>query len=731
MRFAESIWLLGMFGALGLGLLLGLTAFRQSRALASFAQKAQLDVLVTSRPTIRRTLAGILLIAAVALAFLAAASPQYGKGTRILPRTNLDVVIVLDFSKSMYARDISPSRIERSKIEVQRLVQKLAGARFGAVAFAGEPMAFPLTSDGAAIAQFFVGLSPNDMPVGGTSTARAIEAGRQLLLRDPLAKNHEQVMVLITDGEDLEGDPVESARAAQDDGISVSVVQIGGQSPEPIPDIDDHGQSRGFRKDSRGKPLTTHLSEDGERQLEEVASAGHGKLVKAGKGDTGIDEMAESLRKRMTDELSERVETVYADVFQYPLGLAVLLLVVEVFVGLGKRRPKVVEPPRDLKRKRRLKRLQMQSASLVIGLFGCQPYDHIFERKSPIVEEAILALSAGETNRATELLTKYLETGECQEGVIGVGARGRQYSNASFDLGLAFASNSKEQSPDPANKPSAPPPSAQLPGLGLPGAPTPTAPIAPGLPGAAPPAAPKAEFECALRLLAPIADAEGEPAALRARAYYLMGNIEANRQNYDAAVAAYAKGLRLVPGTPEGSGDLIGRDLAHNHAVALKLLEEKKKQEEEQKKNEEEQKKNEDNEDNKDSQEGDDEKKDDKDNQEGDDEKKGDKDNEKKDESKEPQKDDQEKKDDKGDQEGQKDQPKEPQTSEKENEEQKPGQEENTPSEPPEQAEPRPENHPSVSQDERVLDQLEQSPTLQQHTARQRAGSGRSGMEDK
>jgi len=301
MRFAESIWLFGMFGALILAALLGVTAFRHSRALTAFAERTQLHILVTARPTVRRTLAAILLVSAVLLAFLAAAAPQYGKGTRILPRTNLDVVIALDFSKSMYARDISPSRIERSKIEVQRLVQKLAGARFGAIAFAGEPMAFPLTSDGAAIAQFFIGLTPNDMPVGGTSTSRAIEAARQLLLRDPISKNHEKVIVLITDGEDLEGNPVDSARSAQSDGIGVSVVQIGGQSPEPIPDIDEHGQSRGYRKDSRGQILTTHLSEEGERQLEEIAAAGRGTLVRAGKGDTGIDEMAESLRKRMVE----------------------------------------------------------------------------------------------------------------------------------------------------------------------------------------------------------------------------------------------------------------------------------------------------------------------------------------------------------------------------------------------------------------------------------------------
>jgi Ca-activated chloride channel family protein len=108
-------------------------------------------------------------------AFVALARPKFGSGTKIVPATNLDVIVVLDYSKSMYARDIVPSRIARAKAEVARLIRDLPGARFGAVAFAGEPMSFPLTSDGAAIAQFFRQLEPNDMPVGGTATARALE----------------------------------------------------------------------------------------------------------------------------------------------------------------------------------------------------------------------------------------------------------------------------------------------------------------------------------------------------------------------------------------------------------------------------------------------------------------------------------------------------------------------------------------------------------------------------
>ncbi len=114
-------------------------------------------------------------------------------------------MIVLDYSKSMYARDIAPSRTLRAKTEVAQLISTLPGARFGAVAFAGQPIAFPLTSDGPAISQFFRQMTPNDMPVGGTAIARALEAGHELLARDPLSKNHRKVMLLVTDGEDSRG----------------------------------------------------------------------------------------------------------------------------------------------------------------------------------------------------------------------------------------------------------------------------------------------------------------------------------------------------------------------------------------------------------------------------------------------------------------------------------------------------------------------------------------------
>jgi Ca-activated chloride channel homolog len=339
--------------------LLILASLRRARAVKVFGEPSLVGQLESFDAAGRRAAKGVLLVLALVCAFLAVARPQFGRGTKLVPATNLDVVIVLDYSKSMYARDVAPSRIARAKAEVGRLIRDLRGARFAAVAFAGEPMSFPVTSDGAAIAQFFRQLEPNDMPVGGTAIARALERARELLARDPKSKSHMRVIVLVTDGEDLEGDPVNIARAAAQEGTRIDVVQIGGRAPEPIPEVDADGRVHGIRRGPDGRPMTTELSADGEAQLAEIAKVTGGAIVRAEKGSTGIDEVARALQKTMREELSEKVETVFDEQYMWPLGAALVLLVLEGVLPEAPRRrapspesPKAAAPA-SKKRKRR------------------------------------------------------------------------------------------------------------------------------------------------------------------------------------------------------------------------------------------------------------------------------------------------------------------------------------------------------------------------------------------
>jgi Ca-activated chloride channel family protein len=167
------------------------------------------------------------------------------------------------------------------------------------------------------------------------------------------------VIVLITDGEDLEGDPVGTARSIGQGGTTIDVVQIGGRTPERIPEVDTTGRVMGFRNDDTGQPLMTSLSSDGEAQLLSVAQAGNGHVVRSDRGATGIDVIARELGQMMHSELAEKVETVYADVFQYPLAAVLLLLLAETFLGQARARkfaealvvqPRAAQSPRRRRR---------------------------------------------------------------------------------------------------------------------------------------------------------------------------------------------------------------------------------------------------------------------------------------------------------------------------------------------------------------------------------------------
>lgn len=366
-----AVWYLlpvGMAVASLVAVMLVLGGFRVRRSIRQFGDEERITALRTYDASRRRAYKGILLVLAVLCAFFAAAQPQYGKGTRLIPATNIDVVIALDFSKSMYAKDVVPSRIFRAKLEIARLVKELRGARFAAVAFAGEPMGFPLTADGAAIAQFLRQLSPNDMPVGGTAIARALRYSENMLSRDPKSQNHKRVIILVTDGEDLEGDPVAAAKAIGNAGTTVHVVQIGGRTAERIPEIDEQGRVVAWRTDSKGRPLMTQLSPEGEEQLAGIAKASPGgMLIRAAKGTTGIDEITAALRAQMKSELSERVESVYADIYDYPLALALLLLLIEVFLSEAPKRVFVRAIPPPKKRPLGLGRRPLKGAEVPHG----------------------------------------------------------------------------------------------------------------------------------------------------------------------------------------------------------------------------------------------------------------------------------------------------------------------------------------------------------------------------
>jgi Ca-activated chloride channel family protein len=351
-RLPWALWLLAFVPVLSALLVYGYRARRA--ALARFGQSSTLAPLVAFRAPRLRAVRGVLLVMGLAFAVLAWAGPQYGSQTRVLKKRGIDVVIALDFSKSMLAKDVRPSRIERAKAELTRFLGDLTGDRVGVVAFAGDTMEFPMTTDYAAIELFLRDLGPYDMPVGGTAIGRALTSARKLLERsqakeptegqaEPSARS--EVVILFTDGEDHEGNPLEAAKELAARGARVYVVGVGSATGEPIPTYAPDGKWTGYLRDEAGLPVLSALTRESEAQLQQIAQLGKGKYFRAKEGAVGVDEIRKLMKGLKQAENKARRVSIAEDRYLLALIPAFLLLLVEGVLpdGVARRKKKTLE----------------------------------------------------------------------------------------------------------------------------------------------------------------------------------------------------------------------------------------------------------------------------------------------------------------------------------------------------------------------------------------------------
>jgi Ca-activated chloride channel homolog len=341
-RLPSVLWLLALVPVTAALLVYGYRA--RGRSVALFGQPATVNALIRGRSPRLRALRGVLLVLGLLLAILAWAGPQYGSHTRVLSKRGIDFVIALDFSKSMLAKDVRPSRIERAKLELSRLFGELTGDRVGVVAFAGDTMEFPMTTDYAAIETFLRDLGPYDMPVGGTAIGRALTASQRLLERaagdkdkTPSPEDEERgqrsrVVLLFTDGEDHEGEPVRAAEELAQAGVRVFVIGVGSKTGEPIPTYAPDGTWTGYVRDDAGKPVLSALTEQNEVQLKKIAEIGKGKYLRAREGTVGIDQILTLTRGMKQAENRARKVSIAEDRYALVLLPAILLLLLEALL---------------------------------------------------------------------------------------------------------------------------------------------------------------------------------------------------------------------------------------------------------------------------------------------------------------------------------------------------------------------------------------------------------------
>ncbi|MFQ5718088.1 MAG: VWA domain-containing protein [Acidobacteriota bacterium] len=331
-RFASPSVLLWWILLPVAALVVGFVLAHRRAVLARLGSWAMVRRLAASSGLERPVVKTALVLMAAALLVLAWARPQWGRVAEPVTRRGIDVVIALDTSTSMLAADARPERMALGKAFAADLAHRLAGNRVGLVAFAGSAFPqCPLTLDTSAVQVFLDIMEVGDVPDAGSNLEEAIEVSMDAFPEDSPGR---RVIVLISDGEGLQGDAVSAAARAAAAGVLVYTVGTGTPSGAPIPLTGEDGAMRGYKKDHDGRVVTTRLDR---KALDAIARAGRGRFILATSTLGGSARLAEDIDRMEKADLSSRIITTFKERFQIPLLGAVLLLFIETFISPGRR----------------------------------------------------------------------------------------------------------------------------------------------------------------------------------------------------------------------------------------------------------------------------------------------------------------------------------------------------------------------------------------------------------
>lgn len=322
MHYANAPLLLLLWLLPVLGLFCAWALRRRTRLLARFCAATLSPQLLPPGHRRRHRTAALLYILAIGMLVIALARPRWGFHWEEVQRRGVDILVAVDVSASMDARDIDPSRLERAKREVYDLARMLTGDRIGLIAFAGTAFVqCPLTLDYGAFQMFLDHLSPDLIPVPGTAIGDAIDTAIDAFTRLGQA---ERALILITDGEDHHSAPLEAAARARQQHIRIFTIGIGSPDGTPIP----RGDSAGFVKDRQGNVVMSRLDES---VLQRIARATGGSYVRSSSGDMDLDLIyRQQIKGTMSPtELQATRTRHWEERFQWFVAAALLLLAAE------------------------------------------------------------------------------------------------------------------------------------------------------------------------------------------------------------------------------------------------------------------------------------------------------------------------------------------------------------------------------------------------------------------
>lgn len=292
------------------------------RRIRKFGDEALVNELMPSRSVSK----GWVRVTMFSLAFLffviGLSRPQIGAKLKEQKTKGVEIMIALDVSNSMLAEDYSPNRLERAKLAISRLVDRLREDRIGLIVFAGSSFVqLPVTTDYVSAKMFLNSITTESVPVQGTAIGDAINTA----LRSFSAQSEKsRAIIVITDGENHEDDPVAAARQAAQFGARVFTIGVGSPEGQPIPVKGE------LLRDKDGEIVVTRLDET---VLQEIAAAGNGAYVRAGNSEFGLSPIVDSIKKMDSEEFNSVVFEEFDEQYMYFFAIALVLFVIEMLIG--------------------------------------------------------------------------------------------------------------------------------------------------------------------------------------------------------------------------------------------------------------------------------------------------------------------------------------------------------------------------------------------------------------
>ena len=296
------------------------------KALSRFGKSGFIAHLLPHKPRWKHIAKFALMMLAFVCLIIGIANPQIGTKYEKVKRKGVDLIVALDVSKSMLAEDVKPSRLDRSKQFISRLIDKLQNDRIGLIVFAGNAyLQMPVTIDYTAGKIFLKTISTKMVPTQGTAIAKAIDLARNSFQSE---ETKHKALVVITDGENHEGELDEAIKDAVEEGVVIYTLGVGTPKGSPIP-IYRNGVQVDFKRDKNNNIVLSRLNEN---MLQEIALKGNGEYQRLSTGSDELVSLMNDIASMEKKEFEERIFTDYEDHFQYFIFIAIILMVIESFL---------------------------------------------------------------------------------------------------------------------------------------------------------------------------------------------------------------------------------------------------------------------------------------------------------------------------------------------------------------------------------------------------------------